>query len=93
MVDPMAQAQLATGLVESRFQAVAEFLHGSMEVPKPKWLLHHRQHRDPIKRCSAISGLLGIEPELQIKKAPETLMLWATAAAKPQKIGNRCTTE
>ena len=89
----MAQAQLASGLAQSCFQTGAELLHRAMQVPQPQWLLHHRQHRDPVQGCGAIGRLLGIQPELQIQKPPQPLVPRAAAATEPQQVGHRGTTE
>jgi len=87
----MAQQHLAAVAFDGAAEAFTETLHGTLQVPEPQGGLTHLQHRGAIQRCRALTGLLGIEAQLQVEKAAQPLVAAATRQA--QEIPHRQQTE
>ena len=77
--------------LNGRHQLIAQHLHRSLQMPEPEWCLGHMQDGCAVQRRRAIGRFLGVQLQLEVEKAPQPLIV--TATAQPQQIGDGQTCE
>jgi hypothetical protein len=81
------EAQPPPAAAQGRLQAAAEGLHRALQMPKPKGLLHHRQHRRAVQGRRSVRRFLGIELQLKVEETPQARH--PAAAAELKQIRHR----